>query len=85
MNKLKYITILLAFIFCSTNINASSVDIQLKNVDIDLKNKQSLQKGAKLFFNYCQGCHGLKYMRYSSLAEGIGLKETKDTQTTHKQ
>lgn len=77
MNKIKYIIFLLAFIIFSINVNASS-SIQLKNVDIDLTNKQSLQKGAKVFFNYCQGCHGLKYMRYTSLADGIGLKETKD-------
>jgi len=77
MNKIKYITILIAFIFCSTNINASS-NIQLKSIDIDLNNKQSLQKGAKIFFNQCQGCHSIKYMRYSSLADGIGLTKTKD-------
>ena len=77
MNKIKYIMFLLAFIIFPLNINASS-NMQLKSVDIDLSNKQSLQKGAKIFFDYCQGCHGIKYMRYLSLADGIGLKETKD-------
>lgn len=35
----------------------------------------SLQRGAKLFFNYCVGCHSLKYMRYSRIAEDLGLSE----------
>lgn len=35
----------------------------------------SLQRGAKLFFNYCVGCHSLKYVRYSRIAEDLGLSE----------
>jgi cytochrome c1 len=35
----------------------------------------SLQRGAKLFFNYCVGCHSLKYVRYSRLASDLGLTE----------
>jgi len=64
-----------------TNVNASS-HIQLNKVNIDLEDKQSLQQGAKIFFNYCQGCHSLKYMRYNDLADGIGLTETKDKSMT---
>lgn len=35
--------------------------------------KPSLQRGAKLFMNYCSGCHSLKYLRYNHMAEGLGL------------
>jgi ubiquinol-cytochrome c reductase cytochrome c1 subunit len=35
----------------------------------------SLQRGAKTFFNYCVGCHSLKYERYSRIAEDLGLSE----------
>jgi len=35
----------------------------------------SLQRGARLFMNYCVGCHSLKYLRYSQMAEGLGLTE----------
>ncbi len=35
--------------------------------------KASLQRGAKLFINYCSGCHSLKYMRYNQMAKGLGL------------
>jgi ubiquinol-cytochrome c reductase cytochrome c1 subunit len=34
----------------------------------------SLQAGARLYVNYCMGCHGLQYMRYNRLAD-IGLTE----------
>lgn len=33
----------------------------------------SLQRGARLYFNYCSGCHSIKYMSYSRLAEDLKL------------
>ena len=41
----------------------------------DLSDKASLQRGAQLYMNYCAGCHSLKYMRYSRMAEDLGLTE----------
>src|SRR5690554_8069973 len=41
----------------------------------DLSDKASLQRGAKLFMNYCSGCHSLQYLRYSRMAEDLGLSE----------
>ena len=41
------------------------------NTRID--NLASLQRGARLYFNYCSGCHSLKYMRYSRIAEDLKL------------
>jgi ubiquinol-cytochrome c reductase cytochrome c1 subunit len=34
----------------------------------------SLQTGAKLYVNYCLGCHGAQYMRYNRLTD-LGLTE----------
>jgi ubiquinol-cytochrome c reductase cytochrome c1 subunit len=34
----------------------------------------SLQAGARTYVNYCLGCHGVQYMRYSGLRE-LGLSE----------
>jgi ubiquinol-cytochrome c reductase cytochrome c1 subunit len=42
---------------------------------INVRDKASLQRGAKLFMNYCSGCHSLKYLRYSQMAEDLGLME----------
>ena len=41
----------------------------------DLGDQGSLQRGAKLYMNYCSGCHSLKYLRYSRMAEDLGLSE----------
>ena len=47
----------------------------LPNAGTDLGDQASLQRGAKLFMNYCSGCHSLKYLRYSRMAEDLGLTE----------
>lgn len=41
----------------------------------NIRDVAGLQHGAKLFFNYCVGCHSLKYLRYSRLAEDLHLSE----------
>jgi len=48
---------------------------ELMHADIDLDNIQSLQRGARNFMNYCSGCHSAKYVRYSTIAKGLGLSE----------
>src|SRR5687768_16986152 len=40
----------------------------------DANDLVSLQAGAKLYVNYCLGCHGAQYMRYNRLTE-LGLTE----------
>lgn len=40
-----------------------------------VRDQASLQRGAQLYFNYCVGCHSLKYMRYSRMAQDLGLTE----------
>ena len=43
------------------------------SADTDITNQKSLQSGAKVFVNYCMGCHSMEFMRYSRLADDIGL------------
>lgn len=38
-----------------------------------LRNEASLQRGAKLFMNYCSGCHGLEYLRYQRMAKDLEM------------
>jgi len=47
----------------------------LQDANTDLDNLYSLQRGARNFVNYCLGCHGAKYMRYSQVAEDLALTE----------
>ncbi len=48
---------------------ASGAGPELESVDIDLTDKASLQRGAKYFVNYCQGCHTAKYFRYERMQD----------------
>jgi len=40
-------------------------------------NEASLQRGAKLFMNYCSGCHTLQYMRYQRISEDLNIPTEK--------
>lgn len=53
---------------------ASSYDgVPLQHVKINPNDVPSLQRGAKLYINYCSGCHSLNFMRYNRLAEDLHL------------
>jgi len=41
----------------------------------NLNDAASLQRGARLFMNYCVSCHSIEFMRYSRIAEDLGLSE----------
>ena len=43
--------------------------------DADPRDKPSLQNGAKLYMNYCMGCHSLQYARYTRMASDLGIPE----------
>ena len=48
---------------------------ELKHADVNVRDTASIQRGARLFVNYCLSCHGAGYMRYNRLAEDLGLSE----------
>lgn len=48
---------------------------ELMTSGANIRDTASLQRGAKLFFNYCAGCHSLHFMRYSRMAEDLDLTE----------
>ncbi|MEM6573805.1 MAG: cytochrome c1 [Pseudomonadota bacterium] len=64
---------LLALVAASAAMAAGKAE--LDHAQTDIGNVAALQRGAKLFVNYCQGCHGSQYMRYSRLGEDLGLTE----------
>src|SRR5690349_18662130 len=41
----------------------------------EVANLPSLQRGARNFMAYCSGCHSLKYMRYSRVAEDLKISD----------
>jgi len=54
--------------------DSSTVNFQTANNDVS--DIGSLQRGARNFFNYCAGCHSLKYMRYNQMAEDLDIEES---------
>ncbi len=74
IKKLCLVTLLLAFT-SSVFAAAAKVDFIYDMPKVDLRDQASLQRGAKYFMNYCSGCHGMQYMRYSQMAEGIGMTD----------
>ncbi len=47
----------------------------LPEVAVDVHDKASLQRGARLFVNYCLSCHSAAYMRLSRLARDLDIPE----------
>ncbi len=57
---------------------ANEVAITVK-APVDLSDHDSLQRGAKVFVNYCLNCHSANYMRYNRLKDiGLSEKQIKD-------
>jgi ubiquinol-cytochrome c reductase cytochrome c1 subunit len=54
---------------------ASGEGTELMDPHVDVGDKASLQRGAKLFVNYCAGCHAAEYMRFSRVAQDLELPE----------
>lgn len=54
---------------------AGGGNLPLYDADVDLNNKASLQRGAKLYVNYCMGCHSISSMRYNRMSRDIGLTD----------
>jgi ubiquinol-cytochrome c reductase cytochrome c1 subunit len=40
-----------------------------------VENLGSLQRGARNFISYCSGCHSLKYVRYSRMAQDLSISD----------
>jgi len=67
--------LLLALLFIPVVSMASGGGLKLDHVNIDVGDVATLQRGAKLFVNYCMGCHSLKYVSYGRLAKDLSLTE----------
>lgn len=53
--------------------------VHLDKAPVDTTNQASLQNGAKLFVNYCLGCHSAAFMRFNRLKDiGLSDAEIKD-------
>ncbi len=53
-----------------------SENISYYTANVDITDKSSLQRGARIFMNYCMGCHSASYMRYNRMAQDLGIEES---------
>jgi len=54
---------------------AEAPAVPMRDPDVDLGDRASLQRGARLFVNYCLSCHSLQYMRFNRMGRDLGLSE----------
>ncbi|QKQ24818.1 cytochrome c1 [Candidatus Ruthia endofausta] len=66
--------ITVAILTFSLNVFAST-EVHLDHANTDINDKKSLQRGAKLFMNYCSGCHSIQFMRYNRIGKDLFLDD----------
>lgn len=71
----KAILILLCAALPGLSLASGGEHAKLDAVKIDLSDKASLQRGARLFVNYCLSCHSISYMRYNRMGEDLGISD----------
>lgn len=69
----KNVLILLAVLFPAWAFAAGGYHLDSANINPD--DEQSLQRGARLFVNYCLSCHSAELMRYERIGKDLGIKE----------
>lgn len=72
---LKQLFSVLALVASSAALAAGGPAVKLDKAPIDLHDKESLQRGAKMFQNYCLGCHQMEYQRYSRTFRDLGIPD----------
>ena len=75
MKKHIKIKLALASTLLSFNVFASG-ELHLDPANTDISDTASLQNGAKLFMNYCSGCHAIGFMRYNRIAKDLNLSDS---------
>ena len=67
--------ILLLIMLVPAISTAATQDTALLQAPLDRQDIGSLQRGAKMFVNYCQGCHNMRFMRYTRVAEDLAIPD----------
>jgi ubiquinol-cytochrome c reductase cytochrome c1 subunit len=75
MNVKKLSAVLLGLLLSCSMLQAASDGGHIEHAGVNIRDTASIQRGAKLFVNYCLSCHSASYMRYQRLSEDLGLDE----------
>ena len=68
-------TLIVAILWSAIAAAAGGHGPALEKANVDLANKTSLQRGAKLFVNYCVSCHSASFMRYNRIGKDLDLSD----------
>ena len=74
MKNLKSLALCFSLVALSFNALAAG-KVNLDHADTVIMDRASLQNGAKLFMNYCSGCHAISFMRYNRIGSDLGLSD----------
>jgi ubiquinol-cytochrome c reductase cytochrome c1 subunit len=69
MKKILFLVLVLPLV-----AQAAGEHMKLEPAPIDIRDAISIQRGARVFVNYCLNCHSAQYMRYNRLT-ALGLTE----------
>jgi ubiquinol-cytochrome c reductase cytochrome c1 subunit len=69
----KRFTLIAALLLPAGAVFAQEGGMQLLHAGTDINNKDSLQRGARNFMNYCSGCHSLQYLRYNRMGQDLEI------------
>jgi len=59
----------------SAHRTAAGSESHVEHAGVNTRDVASVQRGAKLFVNYCLSCHSASYMRYHRLSKDLDLSE----------
>ncbi len=66
----------IAALFLPSMAKAAPASYPQYKATVDISDRASLQRGARLFVNYCMGCHSAAYMRYNRIAQDLDIDES---------
>lgn len=72
---MKKLFIALSLLVPSLVMAAGGSSFPLDKANNDLTDKASLQNGARIFMNYCLGCHQMQYQRYQRSFQDLGIPD----------
>ena len=74
MSIIKFLALAFSLAIASFDVSAAT-KARLDHAETDIMDTASLQNGAKLFMNYCSGCHAISFMRYNRIGKDLGLSD----------
>jgi len=72
---MRRILLIFSLVFLPLLAHAEGEGANLMHANVDLSDRASLQRGARLFMNYCLSCHAARAMRYNRMGHDLGISD----------